>query len=116
MSEESCFRPVPGISAEYRVFGNHGYDYSHWKRRIFDKHVSRGSQETVRRWSENRVNALQEENEHLRKLLKQNQSQLASAKNVPRYLHHPFLWRVNRFLRHWFGSIINGASRSSNHK
>lgn len=110
MSQECCFRRVPGVSAEYRVFGNHGYDYSHWKGRIFDKHVSQGSQEAVRRWAENRVDALQEENEHLRRLLKQNRSQLASAKTVPRYLHHPFLWRMNRFLRYWFGSLFNGAS------
>jgi LmbE family N-acetylglucosaminyl deacetylase/glycosyltransferase involved in cell wall biosynthesis len=111
MSQECCFHRVPGISAEYRIFGKHGYDYPHWKSRIFDKHERTGSKDEVRRWAQSRVDALQEENLHLRRLLKDNQSRISSTKSLPRYLRNPLLWRINRFARGHFERLFGTSSR-----
>lgn len=96
MAKHGCFHRLPGISAEYRVLGDHGYNYRHWKSRIYAKHEQNSSAEEAGRWAHHRVDALQQENLHLRRLLAHNQKQIALTQNLPRYVQNPLLWRINR--------------------
>lgn len=106
MAKHTCFHRLPGISAEYRVLGDHGYNYTHWKARIYTKHEHDSSAADVTRWTQHRVDALQQENLHLRRLLAHNQEQIALAQNLPRYVQNPLLWRMNQFVRKRLPSLL----------
>jgi hypothetical protein len=93
---------LPGITAEYRCLSNHGHDFVRWKNKIYSKHEAYHPMDTKsgpERWARMRLDAIQEENRHLRQRLVDNEARIAAGRDTPRYARNHLLWRAERILR-----------------
>lgn len=87
---------LPGITAEYRVFAEHGYDYNEWRFKIYDKHKDYFKSGNYETWFIKRIDEVYEENRHLRRLLAEKNGgtnpQNFSGQNY-------FMWVIYKTLR-----------------
>jgi len=60
---------IPGVTAEYRVFSDHNYDYSGWRTKVIAKYKEHFEQEDIDSSLLNRIDKLVDENRYLRKRL-----------------------------------------------
>ena len=70
---------LPGVSAEYRFFSDHGYDYSEWRMKILEKYKDYYEGEELDTSLLNRVDKLTEENQYLRNRLAQSEEGSAGS-------------------------------------
>ncbi len=63
---------VPGVTAEYRIFADHDYDFTKWRFKIYDKYKDYFKTENYEEWFLKRIDDLYEENRYLRQLLEKN--------------------------------------------
>ena len=64
---------VPGVTAEYRIFADHNYDFSKWRFKIYDKYKDYFKTENHEHWFLKRIDDLYEENRYLRRRLANNE-------------------------------------------
>lgn len=72
---------VPGVTAEYRIFADHNYDFSKWRFKIYDKHKDYFKTENYEDWFLKRIDDLYEENRYLRRRLADN-SKIGKSKEL----------------------------------
>ncbi len=72
LSRHSDSQRVPGVTAEYRIFADHDYDFSKWRFKIYDKYKDYFKTENYEEWFLKRIDDLYEENRYLRKRLANN--------------------------------------------
>ena len=60
---------IPGISAQYRHFADHNYDFTKWRVKVFEKHKQHFENGKIDLSLLNRIDKLVEENGYLRKRL-----------------------------------------------
>lgn len=69
LSSHASPERIPGISAEYRVFSDHNYDYSKWRMKILEKYNDYSKGDELDTSLLSRIDELAEENRYLRKRL-----------------------------------------------
>jgi len=105
LSHRATPQRVPGLTAEYRCLSDHAHDFVHWKNRIYAKYEDHHPIETdgdAKRWARVRLDAIQEENKHLRQRLLENEKRVMESTGTTRYARNHLLWRINQVLRGLF--------------
>ena len=69
LSLVSAPQRLPGITAEYRILAERGYDYSEWRLKILEKYKEHFEGEDIDTSLLNRIDKVYEENRYLRKRL-----------------------------------------------
>ncbi len=87
---------LPGITAEYRVFAEHGYDYNEWRFKIYDKHKDYFQTGNYETWFIKRIDKVYEENRDLRRLLAEKNGG-TNPQNFSRQNY--FMWVIYKTLR-----------------
>lgn len=87
---------LPGITAEYREFAEHGYDYNKWRFRIYDKYKEYFKTGNYETWFIKRIDEVYEENRYLRKLLTEKNGR-TNARNFSGQNY--YVWIIYKALR-----------------
>lgn len=104
---------VPGVTAEYRIFADHNYDFSKWRFKIYDKYKDYFKTENYEQWFLKRMDDLYEENRYLRR-------RLANNEEISKITYHPrsladskTIWKMKRIVKKYVPEKLLNYLRSA---
>lgn len=90
---------VPGVTAEYRIFADHDYDFSKWRFKIYDKYKDYFRTENYEKWFLKRIDDLYEENRYLRKRLANNEDSDTSTYSSRSFMDSKKVWKLKTAIK-----------------
>ena len=90
---------VPGVTAEYRIFADHDYDFSKWRFEIYDKYKDYFKTENYEEWFLKRIDDLYEENRYLRRRLANNEDYNRSNYSSGLLMDSRIVWKLKTVIR-----------------
>jgi len=103
---------VPGVTAEYRIFADHDYDFSKWRFKIYDKYKDYFKTENYEKWFLKRIDDLYEENRYLRKRLANNEDSGRSTYSSRPFMESKKVWKLKTAIKKYVPERIISLLRS----
>ncbi len=99
MSEKTMLHRLPGVTAQYRIFANHGYNTHLGTARIYAKHIHHWTPERLALTAWPRIDALRQENQKLKQHCARLEDQLkntAAPSPAPVPSNDQHLWQIRK--------------------
>lgn len=90
---------VPGVTAEYRIFADHNYDFSKWRFKIYDKYKDYFKTEDYEHWFLKRIDDVYEENRYLRRRLANSEQSQKTAHPSVSLAESKTVWRIKSIIK-----------------
>ncbi|GJM15324.1 MAG: hypothetical protein DHS20C13_06510 [Thermodesulfobacteriota bacterium] len=97
---------VPGVTAEYRIFADHNYDFSKWRFKIYDKYQDYFKTENHEHWFLKRIDDLYEENRYLRRRLANNKEMASSNYSSRSFMNGKIIWKLKTAIKKYLPERI----------
>lgn len=99
---------VAGVTAEYRIFADHDYDFSKWRFKIYDKYKDYFKTENYERSFLQRIDDLYEENRYLRRRLANNEETYHSHS----VMESRTIWKIKTMVKKYIPERLLNILRS----
>lgn len=97
---------VPGVTAEYRIFADHNYDFSKWRFQIYDKYKDYFQTDNYEQWFLKRIDDLYEENRYLRRRLANSEEIKSSTHDNQSLMDSRIIWRLKTTMKKYIPENI----------
>lgn len=112
LSMHSNSARVPGVTAEYRIFADHNYDFSKWRFKIYDKYKDYFKTDDYEHWFLKRIDDLYEENRYLRRRLANNEEIRITSHETRSFMDGRTIWKIKTVMKKYFPERILNYLRS----
>ena len=92
---------VPGVTAEYRIFAKHKYDFSKWRFNIYDKYKDYFKTDDYEKWFLKRIDDVYEENRYLRRRIANSEEVNTSNYSSASPTESRMMWKLTTLIKRY---------------